>query len=27
VLNLPEGRSVSGVLTRDWVRPVLGGGP
>lgn len=27
VLNLPEGHSVSGVLTRDWVRPVLGGGP
>lgn len=25
VLYLPEGHGVSGVLTRDWVRPVLGG--
>lgn len=27
VLKLPEGHSVSGVLTQDWVRPVLGGSP
>ena len=26
VLKLTPGRSVSGVLTRDWVRPSLGGG-
>ncbi len=24
LLKLPEGHSVSGLLTRDWVRPVLG---
>lgn len=26
VLVLPEGQAVSGNLTRDWVRPLLGGG-
>ena len=26
VLTLPPGQAISGVLTRDWVRPVLGGG-
>ena len=26
VLTLPPGPSISGVLTRDWVRPTLGGG-
>jgi general secretion pathway protein J len=26
VLTLPAGRAVSGVITRDWVRPQLGGG-
>ena len=25
VLTLPPGQAISGVLTRDWVRPVLGG--
>lgn len=25
VLSLPPGRAVSGVITRDWVRPQLGG--
>lgn len=25
VLSLPAGRTVSGVITRDWVRPQLGG--
>jgi general secretion pathway protein J len=27
VLTLPEGQALSGTLTRDWVRPVLGGAP
>ena len=27
VLKLPEGHGISGTLTRDWVRPVLGGAP
>jgi len=27
VLRLPAGHVLSGVLTRDWVRPVLGGAP
>ena len=26
VLTLAAGQAISGVLTRDWVRPVLGGG-
>jgi general secretion pathway protein J len=26
VLTLPAGEAISGMLTRDWVRPVLGGG-
>lgn len=26
VLTLPPGRAVAGVITRDWVRPQLGGG-
>lgn len=26
VLTLPPGSSITGVLTRDWVRPTLGGG-
>ncbi len=26
VLTLPPGQAISGVLTRDWVRPTLGGG-
>ncbi len=26
VLTLPEGRAINGVITRDWVRPTLGGG-
>ena len=26
VLNLSGGQAISGTLTRDWVRPVLGGG-
>ena len=26
VLTLPEGQAVSGTLTRDWIRPILGGG-
>ena len=26
VLTLPPGQAVSGVITRDWVRPTLGGG-
>jgi len=26
VLTLPAGESLSGVLTRDWLRPTLGGG-
>jgi len=26
VLTLPAGQAISGVLTRDWVRPALGGG-
>ena len=26
VLTLPPGQAVSGTLTRDWVRPILGGG-
>ena len=26
VLMLPPGQAISGTLTRDWVRPVLGGG-
>jgi len=26
VLTLPPGQSITGVLTRDWVRPTLGGG-
>jgi general secretion pathway protein J len=25
VLNLPAGRAVSGIITRDWVRPQVGG--
>jgi general secretion pathway protein J len=25
VLSLPPGTSISGTLTRDWVRPTLGG--
>ncbi len=27
VLTLSSGQALSGTLTRDWVRPVLGGGP
>lgn len=27
VLKLPDGQALSGTLTRDWVRPVLGGAP
>ena len=27
VLTLPDGQALSGTLTRDWVRPVLGGAP
>jgi general secretion pathway protein J len=26
VLQLPAGRTLSGRLTRDWVRPTVGGG-
>ena len=26
VLTLPDGQAMTGVLTRDWVRPTLGGG-
>jgi general secretion pathway protein J len=26
VLTLPAGQSISGTITRDWVRPTLGGG-
>ena len=26
VLTLPSGQAISGVLTRDWVRPTMGGG-
>ena len=26
VLTLPPGRALSGTLTRDWIRPTLGGG-
>jgi general secretion pathway protein J len=26
VLSLPPGQAISGTLTRDWVRPTLGGG-
>jgi general secretion pathway protein J len=26
VLQLPAGRAISGQLTRDWVRPTVGGG-
>ena len=26
VMSLPPGQSLSGVITRDWVRPTLGGG-
>lgn len=26
VLTLPQGNGIKGVLTRDWIRPVLGGG-
>jgi general secretion pathway protein J len=26
VLTLPEGEAISGILTRDWIRPTLGGG-
>ena len=26
VLTLPPGQAISGVLTRDWLRPTLGGG-
>jgi general secretion pathway protein J len=27
VLTLPDGQAVGGSLTRDWIRPVLGGAP
>lgn len=27
VLRLPDGQALSGTLTRDWIRPVLGGAP
>jgi general secretion pathway protein J len=27
VLRLPDGQALSGTLTHDWVRPVLGGAP
>lgn len=27
VLTLPDGQALSGTLTRDWIRPVLGGAP
>jgi general secretion pathway protein J len=26
VLQLPPGETISGTLTRDWVRPTLSGG-
>ena len=26
VLTLPAGEALSGVITRDWIRPTLGGG-
>ena len=26
VMTLPPGQALSGVITRDWVRPTLGGG-
>jgi len=26
VLSLPPGQAITGKLTRDWVRPTLGGG-
>ncbi len=26
VMTLPDGQALSGVITRDWVRPTLGGG-
>ncbi len=26
VLTLPEGEAISGVLTRDWIKPTVGGG-
>jgi general secretion pathway protein J len=26
VLTLPPGQALSGVLTRDWIRPTVGGG-
>jgi general secretion pathway protein J len=26
VLHLPPGHSLAGKITRDWVRPTLGGG-
>jgi general secretion pathway protein J len=25
VLTLPQGQAVSGIVTRDWVRPQVGG--
>jgi general secretion pathway protein J len=27
VLTLPGGQALSGIVTRDWIRPVLGGAP
>jgi general secretion pathway protein J len=27
VLTLPQGQAIAGVITRDWVRPVLGAAP
>jgi general secretion pathway protein J len=27
VLTLPDGQALGGTLTRDWIRPVLGGAP
>jgi general secretion pathway protein J len=27
VLTLPDGQAIGGTLTRDWIRPVLGGAP
>jgi general secretion pathway protein J len=27
VLTMPEGQAIGGTLTRDWIRPVLGGAP
>jgi general secretion pathway protein J len=27
VLTLPDGQAMGGTLTRDWIRPVLGGAP